>query len=297
MLSDTVYTALAIKVRVAEVAARTWGRISRAQLIVLGVSDGTITQWVNEGYLHRVLPGVYAVGHRSAPIEADLAAALLYAGPGAMLSHATAAWWRKLTERQPPLIHVSTPRQCQSIDNVRVHGRRHLERTWHRGLTVTTVPQTLLDYASDHDFNDVRYVLAEADYQRLVDLEEIHGIAGRGKPGSVMLRHALQVHWPELARTRSRLERAFLALIDEAGLPRPEVNVKVCGYTVDCYWPQRRLVVELDGGKGHSTERQVARDHSKDLTLRAAGITVRRYAERQVLHDGDAVLTDLRPIV
>ena len=108
---------------------------------------------------------------------------------------------------------------------------------------------------------------------------------------------ALDIHWPDLARTRSRLERAFLCLCESGGLPRPQVNVKVCGYTVDCYWPQARVVVELDGGKGHSTERQVARDHSRDLVLRAAEIVVRRYAEAQVMYEGSAVLEDLRRIV
>ena len=77
------------------------------------------------------------------------------------------------------------------------------------------------------------------------------------------------------------------------GLPRPQVNVKVCGYTVDCYWPQARVVVELDGGKGHSTERQVARDHGRDLKLRGAGISVRRYARRQVRLQRKLVLADL----
>jgi hypothetical protein len=45
---------------------------------------------------------------------------------------------------------------------VKVHGRRALNRLWHNGLTVTTVPQTLVDYASQKPFEDVRYVLAEA---------------------------------------------------------------------------------------------------------------------------------------
>ena len=34
-------------------------------------------------------------------VEADLTAAVLYAGPGAMLSHSTALWWRGLIDRQP----------------------------------------------------------------------------------------------------------------------------------------------------------------------------------------------------
>ena len=279
------------KVRVARIAERQWGRVSWGQLRRV-VSKAVISKWVLEGYLHPLHPRVYAVGHRSGPIEADLAAALLYAGPGAMLSHTTAAWWWKLTSQAR--IEVSTPRKCRSVRGVKVHGRRSLDPVWHRGLTVTTVPQTLLDYASKAAFNDVRYVLAEADYHRLIDLDAVRTILGRGKPGSVSLGRGLAVHWPDLARTRSPLERDFLFLCEAGGLPRPQVNVKVCGFRVDCFWPEHRVAVELDGGLGHSTERQVARDHGRDLKLRAVGIVVRRYAGPQGREEGATVLADLR---
>ena len=47
--------------------------------------------------------------------------------------------------------------------------------------------------------------------------------------------------------TRSELERLFLDLCDEAGLPRPQINVSWQGFEVDTAWPDHRLVVELDG--------------------------------------------------
>jgi very-short-patch-repair endonuclease len=143
-------------------------------------------------------------------------------------------------------------------------------------------------------FEDVRYVLAEADFHRLLDLDAARAIAGRGKRGSRRLQRALDVHWPDLARTDSPVEREFLFLVEAGGLPRPEVNVRVCGLKVDCFWPEYKVAVELDGGQGHGTERQVARDHGRDLTLRTAGIVVRRYARRQVRWEGPLVLADLR---
>lgn len=294
MCPEFAYANLPNKVRVAAAAEPTRGRISWAQLRRLGIPKGTIARWTTEGYLYEEYPRVYAVGHRSGPVEADLAAALLYAGPGAMLSHRTAAWWWQLTKHQPQVIEVSTPRQICSQPGLVVHGRRPLFRVWHNGLTVTTVPQSLLDYASEMPFDDVRYVLAEADYHRRVNLDSIRAVAGRGRPGSAALRRALEVHWPDLARTDSPAEREFLFLVEAGGLPRPEVNVRLCGLRVDCYWPQYRLAVEIDGSQGHGTERQIARDHGRDLRLRRAGIAVRRYARRQVRNEGPLVLADLR---
>src|SRR5581483_12034392 len=75
---DFAYTKSGAKVRVAAVAEPTWGRIHWTQLRRLGIAEGTIGQWVREGYLFPELPRVYSIGHRSGPIEADLAEALLY---------------------------------------------------------------------------------------------------------------------------------------------------------------------------------------------------------------------------
>src|SRR5437764_10752658 len=172
------------KVRLAEVAGRRWGRVTWAQIRGLGVDRAVASRWVTEGYLPPVLPGVYAVGHPARSTEADLAAALLYAGPGAMLSHATAAWWLGLLDDRPRQIHLSTPRQCRSLKAIKVHRRRGCERMWERGLPVTTVPQTVVDLAATAPLRTVRRALAKADYQGILDLEAIDAILGPGRPGS-----------------------------------------------------------------------------------------------------------------
>src|SRR5579859_738487 len=92
------------KVRLAEIAERQSGRVAWSQLRMLA-DQHTLQRWRDHGYIHLVLPGVYAVGHRAADHTADLAAALLYAGPGAMLSHGTAAHWLGLIDERPKQIH------------------------------------------------------------------------------------------------------------------------------------------------------------------------------------------------
>jgi hypothetical protein len=288
------------KAEVARIAERQWGRVRWDQLISAGVWKASISHWIEDGYLHFVHPRVYAVGHMSGSIEAELAGALLYAGPGAMLSHETAAWWWELTDREPRTIEVSTPRRCRSLPRcgsrrpVRVHARRKLDRVWNRGLPVTTVAQTLLDFASVNSFRRIRYALANADYRRLLDIEALEEVAGRGRPGSKALGRALAKHLPELGFTRSEFERRMLELCESAGLPIPEVNARVCGMTVDALWPEQRVVVEVDGEGNHGTPAQIARDHDRDLRLRAAGFTVLRYAWGQLQRRPDLVAADLR---
>src|SRR5579884_623811 len=95
---------------VAELARRQFGRVRFNRLRSLEVGETTIRRWQESGYLHRELPGVYAVGHPKRSPESDLFAAVLYAEPGAMLSHITAAWWLGLLKYPSKEIFVSTPR-------------------------------------------------------------------------------------------------------------------------------------------------------------------------------------------
>jgi hypothetical protein len=281
------------KDRVRRLASRQFGRVAWRQLRQLGVAKTMISLWVKQGYLHPKLPGVYAVGHDAPSIEADLAAALLYAGPGAMLSQATAAWWYGLIERPPPLIHVSTPRKCRSRRGIRVHQRRSCARTWHNHLPVTTLAQTFLDFAADASLNRVRVALANAEYHRLLNVAAVEAILGPGRPGSAKLRTALKRHQPRLAYARSRPERAFLDLCDSSGIPLPEVNVRIAGWTVDFLWRRQGVVVEVDGHDNHHTPAQRNRDRRKDLALRAAGLVVNRYSQEQVEETGPTVAADV----
>ena len=275
-------------------ADRQRGRVSWAQLKALGIDDKTIVRWTDGGFLHRVLPRVYAVGHRAQSVEADLTAAVLYAGPGAMLSHATALWWRGLIDRQPRTIDVSTPRRCQSLPCIRVHARRkHASvsgtgacrpRAWSRRCSTTPRLAPL---------ERVRHALANADYHKVLDVPALQVIAGNGRIGSATLRKALTRHEPKLAHTRSPLERLFLPLCERAGIPLPDVNVWIEGVLVDGVWREQKVVVELDGKDNHSSWAQIQHDRSNELILRGAGFEVVRYGTQQLEEQPANVETDL----
>ncbi|OAI39036.1 hypothetical protein AYO39_03295 [Actinobacteria bacterium SCGC AG-212-D09] len=278
-------------------AGRQFGRVRHDQLCALGIGETTIRRWCAAGYLYQELPRVYAVGHTAASTETELSAALLYAGPGAMLSHGTAAWWLELLKFPPPAMHVSTPRRIIDHGGVRVHGRRRLERMEHRGLPVTTPSQALLDFAATGPRGLLRLALANAEYHDMLDSSELQRIMGRGVAGSAALHEALAIHLPELASTRSEPERLLLEFCERHGFPIPLVNEYLNGWLVDAYWPDRRLVVEIDGPRGHRSPAQLQRDHQRDLELRLAGFLVLRYTRRQLIESPAAVAADLRRIL
>lgn len=271
-------------------AERQSGRVARYQLTYCGVGKPQIRSWLGTGYLIRRLPGVYAVGHTAPSIEAALTEAVLYAGPEAMLSHATAAWWLGLLDHRPGAIHVSTPRRCRSRCGIEVHDRRALDRVWHRGLPVAPVSQVLLDLAAGRSPH-LRHALANAEYHGLLELGTLQSMRGRGMSA---LREALRVHQPQLARTRTELERALLALCEREHLPVPEFNVRIEGFLVDALWREQRVVVEVDGRAGHSSWARIRGDRRRDLILRRAGYVPLRYVWEQVTEQVPEVAEDLR---
>lgn len=285
------------KVRLGQIAARQRGRVSWAQIKGLGVDAKVTADWRKQGYLHPVLPCVYAVGHRAPSYEADLAAALLYAGPGAALSHATAANWLGLLDERQRVIHISTPRRCRSQPGLVVHGRRDPERIWHRAFPLTTLPQLLLDLAATQPRKLLRRALANADYRDQLNLVEVEAALRRGRPGTARLREALAEHQPALARTKSGLELTFFELCESNGMPLPELNVRVAGWEVDALFRAQRLAVELDGYGNHRSPAQIRRDRRKELALRTAGLNPVRYSGDQLTHEPQEVIADVNRLL
>lgn len=282
------------KERVGRFSTGQGGRISWAQLRHLDVPHSTIDDWLRDGSLTRVLPKVYAVGHVAASYTADLWAAVLYAGPGAMLTHTTGASWRGLIDHTPRTIEVSTPRNIDSIPGIRVYARRPaLERQVYKGLPVTSIAQMMLDLSATAEFRLVRNALSRLDYLHILDVEALNDVCGRGKLGSKALQEALHTHQPRLAYVNGRLEENFLTWCERQRLPLPDVNVWVHGVLVDAYWAEANLVVELDGGPAHSSRAQIRRDRSNELKLRTHGVRVVRYDWHLVHHEPASVRKDI----
>ena len=227
-------------------------------------------------------------------LKGRLAAALLYAGPGAALCELTGASWFGFLTGTYTELHVCSPRQRQPIEGLQLRWRRKVKRVSHNGLPVTPPAQTLLDIADKVGFRQLRRSVSEAEYLKLVTLEEVEAVLGRGKPGSAKLRAALDSHRPQLARTRSVLEEEFIVLCERHSLAPPDMNVLVEGFEVDAVWFHHKVVVELDGLAAHGTPARLERDHTRDLVLRAAGYTVLRYTWKQTTETPELVVADLR---
>jgi very-short-patch-repair endonuclease len=93
----------------------------------------------------------------------------------------------------------------------------------------------------------------------------------------------------EPAITRSDAEDAFLAIVDELGLPMPRVNEPFGPYIPDFRWPELDLIVEIDGRDTHLTPTAFEDDRERDARLLLQGQRVLRFTRQQVVRRRDYV--------
>jgi very-short-patch-repair endonuclease len=125
----------------------------------------------------------------------------------------------------------------------------------------------------------------EGDRLRLVATDDLIELLRRHRrhPGARCLRGVVARHRIGSTLTRSELEERFLVLCRQRGLPQPQVNVPLLDYVVDFFWPDARLVVEVDGHATHGTRRAFEADRDRDARLTIASYRVVRFTWSDVV--------------
>jgi hypothetical protein len=266
---------------IGRLAGRQRGYVTRGQLLELGLGAGAIKYRVVKGSLLAVHTGVYAVGHEPASAVDRAYAALLASGPGALLSHASAAalWGIFERWREPFEVTVPTGRRRTGIAVHRAHvDRKDIRR--HLGIRVTSPARTVFDIAPRLTDKALTRAVNELRIQRLIKLDHLADLVAR-LPRHPSARRVKPLIETPRGPTRSELEDAFVAFTERFGLPQPELNARVAGYEVDALFREQRVIVELDGYQFHGTRQAFESDRERDAATLAAGfVTVRITWER-----------------
>jgi hypothetical protein len=284
--------------QIAALVKRQRGYITRPQLLKLGLGKRAIEHRASTGRLIPVYAGVYAVGHLPTLPQDRAVGALLACGDGAVLSHSTAAAAWGIFRRWEMPFEVIKP-SLRSRTGIKVH-RARLERqdiATQIGLRVTSVARTLLDVAPR--FKDKGLRRAAADQRRAGHLE-LHQLADvlerfPRAPGAHRLLPLLDA--PKGGPTRSELEDRFVAFCRRSGLPEPEINVRVAGREVDAWFPNERVIVELDGREYHFDPASFERDRDNDVTALTFGIPTVRITDQRMTHTPEREAKRLRTIL
>jgi hypothetical protein len=161
----------------------------------------------------------------------------------------------------------------------------------HERIPTTAIPRTLLDLAANLPFRRLERCIERADERGLFDLVAVDELLQRikGHRGTRKLRRAVAMYRPS-AFTRSELERRFLELVHDAGLPRPSMNFVAEGYEIDAYWPDLRFGIELDVFDTHGTPAAFERDRLRQEDLKLKGIELDRVTGVRIDLEPDDVI-------
>jgi elongation factor P len=288
-------------VLVARAAADQWGVLSLDELFACGLSRDAVSDRVLNGRLHPLHRGVYAVGHPKLSLEARFLAAVKACGPGAVLSHhSAAALWGFLTweERYPEVTVLGE--WSRRLPGLRVHRTGSFDRddtTRHHDIPVTSPARTLLDLAATLDPRSLRAATRRAQSLYRVNIRQLAETLARHRRrrGAAKLANIIATG---PAPTRSELEDVVLDLILRGGLVHPDVNValRLDGRRVvpDFRWAEQRLVLEADSTTWHDNPLAREDDSDRQALLEAHGERVLRVTWAQAIARPGRTLARLR---
>lgn len=283
--------------RAVEQAARDWtlildsqrGVVGSDQTRRVGISRKAVRHRLESRQWRRVHRGVYATFTGEVPRQAKLWAALKRAGPGAMLSHETAAELHGLTDRPSRKIYIIVPHSRRPAQQrpvkgvvIRRSGVSRPQRLPEWQLPRTRIEDTVLDLVADAaTFEDAYSWVSRAVARGLVTVDALRAaLAGRQR---MRWRHWLTDALAEAEDgVQFPLERRYVQKVERAhGLPpaRRQARRTIAGRThyKDNWYAEYGICVEIDGPTYHQAE-QVQKDKDRDnLNLAADGIQTYRF--------------------
>jgi hypothetical protein len=263
-----------------------YGVVSRSQAIRAGLSPDMIKFRVTSGRWQQLHLGVYTTFSGIPGRGARLWAALLAAGPGAVLSYQTAAELHGLSDKPTSPIHVSIPRDRHlvTVEGVRLHRSARAVDAVEGGSQPprTTVEETVLDLTQTaKSFDDVCGWVTRAVARELTDEARLN--AAMTKRGRLRWRADLHgVLEAAVTGDDSVLEYRYHRDVERAhGLPEPERQVPFMAKDGrrgrrDRVYQEYGVVVELDGRLAHPEENRW-KDKARDNAAAAGGQQSLRY--------------------
>ncbi|HLM17868.1 MAG TPA: DUF559 domain-containing protein [Acidimicrobiia bacterium] len=263
-------------------AERQFGVFSHAQALEAGVSPSGMTRRVANEVWERVLPKVYRIVGVPSPREQRAMAAALWAGEGAVISHATAARLvgiEGVRERKIEL-WVPFPRNPRH-PLVDVHRGTRVDRAdrHRRGtLPITTPVRTLIDLSARMEDEPLLTAMESAFRTGLMTPDRLaarlRALTTSGRPGAGRLERLLLDRGDDPA-AESRLETKVWLLLRDAPVPTPRrqswVSTPGGRYRLDFAWPELKLALECDGWAHHGTRVAFGKDRERLSELAAMG--------------------------
>lgn len=281
------------------------GVISRCQALEYGLPDQVVSRRLRMGSWQQLHSGVYATFTGEPGRTAVLWAAVLRSGPGAVLSHQTAAELHRLTDKFNPIIHVTVPtgRRVRGAADLRIHRSNRIGAARHPALLPprTRIEETVIDLTqASRTFDEAFHWLCQACGGRLTTaghlrtaLSQRKKVRYRGEMIAALVTIAEGVH--------SNLEYHYVQDIERAHhLPVASRQAKLILGACHCYldnlYRDFGVGVELDGQAAHRIQDRW-RDVHRDNALTGLGIITLRYNWADITERACEVTTEIATVL
>jgi hypothetical protein len=284
--------------RIARLATAHKGVLSVRELRAAGISARQIRRRVERGLFIPQHRAVYRVGHTAPSTEATYLAAVKACGNEAYLCGRAANYHHSLLPRSsppPPEVMCRTQRSVAGVKTKRVRRIHRLDVCTHQGIPTVTVPRALLDLAAESTDEELLRACHEAWVKWKTGPREIQAVIDRhpNAKGAGRLRRVIT---GETKVTLSRLESAFLSLLQLEGIEPPETNEQIDGKYVDCRW-RGRLTVELVSFAFHASHWAWEQDHWRRRAARKRGEEFRTYTWTDVNEGRSEMAAEIRALL
>lgn len=292
--------------RIAAAAARSHGVLSPDLLDREQVSASQRRRRVANGEWRRLPSGVLVVAGAPETFEMRATAALV-ALPGGALSHQSAirVYGTDIrcadlhlavqaggpTRAAGAILHQTTLESCDVVV-------RH-------GFRVTTLERTLVDLGATMGKRELQRCIEDHIVQRRTTFARLERtfvrLASPGRTGIARTR-AVLVALDGEPPTESELEAMFQRLLVARTLPLP-IRQFAFEWTddevgrVDCWYPDARVIVELDGRRFHARLAAFERDRRRDQAALLNGIPTIRFTHHQLTGEPEWVERVLRAVL
>lgn len=263
------------------------GVFSRDQALGCGYTLWMIRTRLDRGHWLLLDPAVYALASHPPTWRYQCTAAVLSV-PHGLVSGRAAAHLHGFDGFRPGPIHVVTPPRSNERSRLAtVHRSPFVRREVVDGVPCLDRVHTILDLATflypDHLADVVDRVLTrrQVDFDDLVNGFLRHA-AGR-RHGTVALREILDARHPEAPQPPiTELERLLRKTLEYPGLPPFEFEVTPPWWPdgaarVDACSAPCRMVIEADGRRWHTRERDFVKDRRRDNLAVENGYVVLRF--------------------
>jgi hypothetical protein len=264
------------------------GVISLKQAVAAGLTESAVRNRLRSGDWKPMQRGVYVTFTGSPGRAAELWAAVLRAGPGAVLSHYTAAERHGLLSGPSQAIHVTVPRDRSpdrrgKIPGVVIHQSDTVRSGRHPAMTppCTRIDDTVLDLiAISRTADDAYNWICKAIGSRRTTASRLREVLD-ARPRFPKRRQTEVAIGEAGAGAISWLERRYVAGVERRhGLPAATRQAKVSrpggNKYLDNLYADYLLCVELDGAAAHPADKRWQDNRRDRANLVASKIVTMR---------------------